>query len=214
MIFAAAGIVERDVLINASLPAEAAFRIGTGSQLLGKAVQLAAFVGLLTSWNACLFATARVFTILNQLGVVGDGIGKPTENRPVTIWAVVIPSVLGLAGAFGGREVFSAVLNACALSIGMLYFVTCLSLVVLRPSISENNRVGRGVVSALFPYGATIITAIVTAYIVYEPLTWTDQGLPIEWAMFLGAITVVTLYWLAKRHRWAERASEGFKGIP
>lgn len=212
VIFAAAYIVERDILVNAELPLEAAFRVGAGSALLGKVVLVAALFGLFTSWNACIFATARVFTVLGQMRFIAP-IFAANNNRPVSLLAVVVPSVLGLVGVFAGQKMLAPVLNASSLAIGLIYFAVCICLVSLRGQIEGRNRIGAGVVGAIYPIIASILTFLLAAYIIYEPLTWTDSGLPIEWISFLSVLVVALIYWLAMRQKGRELSKDELESL-
>ncbi len=198
IILAAAYIAPREELISADLPIEAAFRIGLDSPSTAKLVLIAGLLGLLTSWNACLFATARIFSVMGRAGLIWS-IFAPQKGRFVSWPAVVVPSVLGLLGVVVGREMLTPILNASSLSIGMIFFAVCACRIALRAKISEEHRIARGFWGAFFPYLAAFTTFALALYIVYEPLSASEGSIPVEWIIFAVIVVLIALGWVKFR---------------
>lgn len=206
VIFAAALAAPRELLLGAELPMEAAFRIGVGSPMLSKLVLVAGLFGLLTSWNACLFATARVLSVLGRIGFV-SAFFAASPGRTVSIPSIAIPSLIGLAGGFSGREFFSPVVNAASLSVGIVFFLVAISCVVLRKEIGPEHRIATGPFGA-FPWIAVVITFGLSLYIVYEPFALAGGRIPIEWTIFAIMMIGAGAYWLLVGQRMKHMASD------
>lgn len=201
VILSGAYLVDRETLVNAPLPMEAAFREGTGSTVLGKFLLLVGLFGLITSWNACLFATARVFDVLGKLIFHWRGF-SPKSGKSVSLHAVMIPSVIGMLGVLGGRGAFDLVLNASALAIGLIYFGACACLLSLRSKIEPHNRLFRGQIGKWYPIVACLVSGLLAIYIVYEPTTWSEHFIPLEWVIFVSVLLLCVAHWLVARRGW------------
>lgn len=127
VVLAAAMSLPREQLLSQALPAATAFRVAFDSAALGDLVLLAGLLGLVTSWNAVIFAAVRVLHRLGTAGLLIPSFGRlnPTTGAPTA--AIVFTGVVSAAGALFGLGALSPIVNAAGVGITLAYLVVCLA---------------------------------------------------------------------------------------
>lgn len=207
IIIGAGLVAPRDVIVSAELPVEAAFRIGLDSTLLAKAVLIAGMLGLLTSWNGLLFACIRIFSTMGEAGFIWKRFASK-KHFPAPLLSVLVSSAIGLIGVFLGKHFLEPLINAGALTVGVIFLCVALALLRLRAGFSSTDRVFAGIAGRLLPIIASIVAFIFTVYILYEPYAAAGFVVPVEWHV-LGICTVVgVLFWFSSRNTAAKHTAE------
>lgn len=127
VVIAAAMSLPRAELLAQPMPAAAAFRVAFNSTLLGNAVLLAGLLGLITSWNAVIFAAIRVLHRLATAGLLSPAFARVDPITGVPTAAVVFTGVVSAAGALFGLGALGPIVNSAGFGITAIYVVVCLA---------------------------------------------------------------------------------------
>lgn len=202
--FAAAYAAPRQVLLRAELPAAEALSIALGSSVFGRApILLAGLFGLMTAWNAVIFAGARVIFAMGEAKLITPKLASlhPRFGSPAR--AVVLVALTSAALAVLGRGVVLPLVNLVGFSFGLMYLVVSLAFLRFRrerPDAPRPYRVaaGRFVGVAAALSAIAIIFAALREYYVAA-----STGFPVEWTLLL-LWTVIGMMFLVSR-AWASR---------
>ncbi len=149
VIFASAYIAPLAMLLQSDLPAAKALEIAFGDPLYSKVVLVAGMLGLVTTWNAVLFAGARVLFALGhgRLGPAFLARGTGEHNAPRN--AIIVVTVITLLAVPLGRNALIPIVSLSGLCIALVFLTTCLCL--LRADIPKQKWLAvAGLVVSLF----------------------------------------------------------------
>lgn len=127
VVIAAAMSLPRAELLAQPMPAAAAFRVAFGSSLLGNAVLFAGLLGLITSWNAVIFAAIRVLHRLATAGLLAAVFARVNPDTGIPTGAVIFTGVVSAVGALFGLGALGPIVNSGGIGITAVYVVVCLA---------------------------------------------------------------------------------------
>lgn len=127
VVIAAAMSLPRAELLAQPMPAAAAFRVAFNSSLLGNVVLLAGLLGLITSWNAVLFAAIRVLHRLATAGLFAPAFARVNPVTGIPTAAVVFTGVVSAMGALFGLGALGPIVSSAGVGITAIYVVVCLA---------------------------------------------------------------------------------------
>lgn len=198
IIFATASLVERQALTAMNLPVYDAFRVALQSPLMGYVVLGVAFSGVLSAWNATIFATSRVMHALSSARLIPKGLDQihSKYGTPVlSIWLVTISGIL--LGLLGPNAVNALVTASGVTIVGAFVFV-CAALIKDRarhPQRIRPYRVpgGIGVIYlALFASCGLLILALLDPFMA-------QKKLPVEWTLIICWLILGAIWWFASK---------------
>ncbi len=182
-------------LLDAPLPAAAAFESLLGGGALVRLVLLAALLGLLTSWNGFFLAGTRVVFALGRGRLVPPVLGSAHPRHGTPSAAVLVGGVLTLAGACLGRGALLAFVNVGSFCIAVAFLGVTLSFLKLRrtrPDLHRPWRLPAGLlVGRAAATGALLLTGCMLVPGSPAALAW-----PLEWAILLAVAVLGALLWL------------------
>jgi len=196
VIFASAMLLPRTELLALELPMAGAFYAAFASPLLGKGVLIAGLCGLITTWNAIVFAAGRVIfaqgrahMLPHQLGAVHSRHGSPAN-------AVIFVAVVTAALSLLGRNAIIPIVNIGSAALSLVFVAMTFGILRLRRKQPAHKRPYRMKgAHVLAPLGGIASLAMLYLAIVgpYEAAggTW-----PLEWWLLLAWTGLGGLLWL------------------
>ncbi|HEX7114500.1 MAG TPA: APC family permease [Steroidobacter sp.] len=127
VIIAAAMSLPRAALLAQPLPAAAAFRVAFDSVALGNVVLIAGLLGLVTTWNAVIFAAIRILHRLASAGLLMPAFANLHPKTGAPTVAIIFTGVVSAAGALLGLGALVPIVNAAGVGITAAYVVVCLA---------------------------------------------------------------------------------------
>lgn len=141
-------------IVDAELPTAAAFERALGSTALARLVLVAAWIGLLTSWNGFFLAGSRVLFALGRARILPAWFGRAHPQRGTPANAVLFSGAVTLAGALLGRGALGSVVNVGSFCIAVAFLGVSVSMRALRRSAPGLARPYRTPGGGLVPLGA------------------------------------------------------------
>ena len=186
----------RHLLDFEDLPAARAFAEAFSSPLLSRAILLAAFIGILTTFNAVFMGASRVIFALSRAYMIPTGLAvvHPRFDSPST--AVLFVGGLGTLGVILGEGAIGPMVNVATICFGIAFGLVSLGVIRLRRSRPEATRpykVPGGVVTAGAAVAASALFVYLAATDPYEP----GGGIPLEWLLLAVALILGGGFWVA-----------------
>jgi basic amino acid/polyamine antiporter, APA family len=173
VILAASMSLPRPELLAQPLPAAAAFRIAFDSAALGNVVLFAGLLGLVTSWNAVIFAAIRVLHRLATAGLLIPAFAEVNPKTGAPTVAIVFTGVISAAGSLFGLGALGPIVNAAGIGVTVAYLVVCLAAWKLH----RDRLAGLTVLVA-----AAVLMAALAEPFIAKP----TPHLPTQWLTLLG----------------------------
>ncbi len=180
------------------LPAAGAFSQAFDSQLFSRAILLAAFIGILTTWNAVFIGASRVIFALSRARMIPPELSgvHPQFDSPSA--AILLVGVLGAIGVVLGEGAISPMVNVATICFGIAFGLVSLSVIRLRrsrPDAERPYRVPGGQVTAGVAFLASITFIYLAATDPYEP----GGGIPLEWILLVVGFALGGVLWFIGR---------------
>lgn len=128
----------RPVLLDAELPAAAAFHVALQSGVLSDVVLLAGILGLLTTWNATFYVGSRLLFTLSRAAFLPAAFGTLRHGSPAA--AVVFVGILGGMATLAGRGAIAPIANLSGAVFALIYGIVTGIVVFLRLTRPEASR--------------------------------------------------------------------------
>jgi amino acid transporter len=174
--------------VKAELPTATAFQTAFGYTWATKLVLLAAFLGLITSFNGFFIAATRIIFALGRGGLLPKWLGNVDEKHKTPKNAIILVGLITLIGPFVGRSSLLPIVNVGSLAFISGWFITCLSSIRLRKSSPNMIRPYR-VKHKSYLYIGTGIAALLILFIIF-PGSSAQLAWPLEYAIVAGWLLV------------------------
>jgi len=189
------------------LPAAGAFAQAFDSQVFSRAILLAAFIGILTTWNAIFIGASRVFFALARAHMIPPALAKvhPRFDSPYT--AILLVGGLGALGVVIGEGAISPMVNVATICFGIAFGLVSLSVVRLRrtrPDAERPYRVPGGQVTAVAAFLASMTFVYLAATEPYEA----GGGIPMEWILLVFGFGLGGVLWFVGRRARSQITEE------
>lgn len=171
-------------LLALQLPAAGAFESAFASPLLGKLVLLAAFLGIVTTWNTVFISGSRVLFALGRARMIPWVFGRVHERFGSPAPAVLFVGVLGIVGTLLGRRAIVPIVNLAGGCLAVAFFLTCVGLIRLRRTHPDRPRPYRAPGGAVTAAVAASGAAFMLALSLYQPYAAARGRVPLEWVIF------------------------------
>jgi amino acid transporter len=207
IILAASMSMPREPLLALELPAAGAFQAAFDSPLLGKMVLTAGLLGIITTWNACFYAGARVVYALGRSHIIPSPYGDIHRKFQSPSRAVLFVGSIGSVLALLGRNALVPMVNVAAASLAMVFFITCIGVIRLRRTRVRVERPYRVPGKRLIPAAAALASLTMTILALYEPYVGAGGRFPVEWGFFIVWSILGLLFWKGAarvRHQLSE----------
>lgn len=204
VIMSAALLVPRDELLAMELPAAGAFEAAFKSMLLRNVVLVAGLLGLVTSWNALIFAASRILFVLGRMHLAPAIFGRLHHDRRTPAYAILLISGLGFLGALLGRGAVLPLVSVSGLCIAFAWLVVAAAAIRLRqtePRRERHFRVLAGPVVFWLAVAGTVF-ALYTA--IRIDLLGPGDGIPLGLLILLAWLIGGSLVWVIGRRRRRE----------
>jgi APA family basic amino acid/polyamine antiporter len=209
IVLSAASAAPWTELVKQKMPAAAAFGALTPGGWLATVVIVIATISLLKTWNAVMVMVSRMLFAQARLGFLPGAAQAihPRHGSPyVAIGCVTVMSCLGVTL---GRGAVHAIINMCSMLLA-LKFLTMLLILRKQRMRSEARPVFvlRG--GALVLMAGIVATGVMCAFLIYDPWSRSNGGIPLEWVLTVSWAALGALFWkVARRTRAGEEAAHG-----
>ncbi len=177
--------------IKFEMPTVNAFRVAFGYEWAAKLVLLAAFFGLITSFNGFFIAATRVVFATGRGGLIPKWLGEVNEKYHTPKNAILFVGMITLIGPFVGRFSLLPIVNVASFAFISGWFITCLSSIRLRKIAPGMNRPYK-VKNRIILYLGAVIAGIIIILMVFPgssaQLNWPVEYIILGVWMFMGYI--------------------------
>ncbi len=163
VILSAALLLPREELLASDLPAAEAFEKGFRSAFMRDTVLVAGLLGLITSWNALIFAAARILLALGRMRLVPAAFGNLHESFGTPKNAILAITAVGFAGALLGKSAVVPLASLGGLSVAFAWLVVSAAALRLRKTQGARERRFR-VVAGPLVFSLAVLGTIFALY--------------------------------------------------
>lgn len=206
VILATASAASRQTLAGADFPVAAALFAAFDSPWPGRAVLAAGLLGLLTSWNASLFAGARVLLAMGRARIIPPRFAAVHPRFGSPAFAVLFIALACAPMALLGRNSITPILNLVGLAYAVGYLFTAASVIRLRRTAPTLERPyvmpGHPSFTGLAAVLAVVFLVVATGHIARDSRT----VVPTEFAALAIWAALGGLIW------WSGRAARAATG--
>jgi amino acid transporter len=178
--------------VKYEMPTANAFQIAFGYAWATKLVLLAAFFGLITSFNGFFIAATRVVFATGRGGLLPRWLGEVDEKYQTPKNAILFVGAITLIGPFIGKSSLLPIVNVASLAFISGWFITCLSSIRLR-KIAPNIRRPYKVKFRMLLYLGAAIAALIIILMIFPgssaQLNWPLEYIIVASWMILGYIS-------------------------
>jgi len=195
IILTAALTVDRTTLLSYDLPLAGAVQAASGSFIVRQLVLFAGLCGLITTWNALMFAATRVIFSLGRARMLPQGFARvhPRFGSPSS--AALFVGFVAALGSLMGREAILVIAGAGALVFATLIVLVIGGAIRLRLRNPDYPR------PYTFPGGlAGLGAALALAVVIFllaaiGPLLSSGGSIPHEWLLLGGWVVLGLLFY-------------------
>ncbi len=193
-LLAVAHVLPRAQLLGFELPVAEAFRAAFHSRALTQLVLVGGVLGLIAVWNALFYAATRVLYALGRAHLLPTGLGRLSARTSVPLRAIVLVTLVSIAGLFLGKGVLLPVVNVTSTLFALMYALV--SFGVLR-----HRRAAAPAGSYRVPGGTVLvwIAALFSLWLIALSLVQQRMdahvAFPLEWLLLLVLAAVGALTW-------------------
>lgn len=189
------------------LPAARAFAEAFDSPLFSRAILLAAFIGILTTFNAIFIGASRVIFALSRAYMIPPALAKvhPRFGSPTA--SILLVGALGAVGVCLGEGAIRPVVNVATIGFGIAFGMVSLGVIRLRfkrPDLDRPYRTPGGVFTA----GAAFLASLLFVYLAAKDPYVPGGGIPLEWILLAVGLFLGLAFWLAGRRARAAITDE------
>jgi amino acid transporter len=213
IIISAASLLPRGELLALDLPAAGAFEAAFGSVLFRNIVLFGGLLGLVTSWNAVLFAAARILLILSRLGIGPPALGQVNPRRGTPDRAIIAVTILGGLGALLGREAVLPIVSLAGLGIAFAWAVMAAAAFRLRRVEPSRVRPFRVIWGAPVFAVAALGSVFALGTTVQEALLSSASGAKVTRYVLIGWLVASSIWWISTRSMRRVISEDGRKSM-
>jgi basic amino acid/polyamine antiporter, APA family len=183
IVLSAGSIVPWRHILDADLPAVAAFDALQSGGRIGKLILIVSVFSLAKTWNAVLLSASRMILAQSRAGLLPAALGRLDSRRDVASNAIWFTTAASGAGILLGRGALVPIVNMATICVSLtivLMLVTLLRLRRRQPETSGFNVPAPKVIIPVSLVGA----ALMASFAVGQPL-WREHGFPLEWKLVL-----------------------------
>jgi len=195
LILAVSALAPWRSLSRMQLPAAQAFEVGMGSPTMAKVVLVTALLGNLTAWNALLLAGSRVVFALGRARLGPTALGEVHRRFKTPAAAIAAVSLVSIAALFLGRGFILPLVNVASACFGVLYAVTCLTLIKLRREPGARPAAYAAPGGVVTAWIAAIASLAMVCVALIGPWLAAGPKPPSEWLTLGGWIALGVLIW-------------------
>ncbi len=205
IIISASSVAPRDLLVGAELPAAKAFEIGLGSAVLMKLALIGGLLGLLSTWNGCIFVFVRAIWALGKNRMIWPGFAK-TNKAGISILAIWFVIIVVAFGVGMGKNAILPLVNSSSTAVGLLFFIVCLAVIKSRFKTPDSKRPFKAPGGLVLPIIGCLASLWVVVLTLQDPYT-AGEGIPLEWWLFGGWVLFGAVLWFIGAYN---RKKEGY----
>ena len=184
------------LLAYESLPAARAFEEAFNAPFLSRAILVAAFIGILTTFNAVFLGASRVLFALSRAHMIPPQLAwvHPRFDSPGA--AVLFVGLLGALGVVLGEGAIRPVVNVATIGFGIAFGLVSWGVIRLRrkrPDAPRPYRVPGGVPTA----SVAVLASGLFVYLAATDPYQAGGGVPLEWVLLIVALVLGWIFWVA-----------------
>ena len=210
IIIAACLVEKRSVLLSADLPAVVAFEAAFHSKAWAKASLVVGFAGLLTTWNAIMFASLHVLKKMSAAVSLPDRFNHQNKHG-VSYLAFTLVVILTAIMVLVGKSAIMPIINIAGSIFSAMYVLTSLIFLVLRKRLPEASRPYRVSMGRTVGWFAFIFSSALLAIGLHSQYDSRTGVVPDEWTVILVWL-VLGLAVIAAQSQTSEKVVRMHKG--
>lgn len=186
-------------MMGADLPAAAAFRAAFKSPLVAKAVLLAGFLGIVTTWNSVFIAGSRVVFAFGRARIIPSAFSKihPRFGTPST--AILFTIVIASCGILVGRSAILPIVNVAGGGYALAFIFSCLGVAKLRRRRPDLPRPYRAPGGLALPIAGFVLSILMVGLTIVQPYIASPGRIPLEWIFIVIWTFLGILFWMWAR---------------
>lgn len=177
--------------IKFEMPTATVFQVAFGYAWAAKLVLLAAFFGLITSFNGFFIAATRVLFATGRGGLLPEWFGDVNEKYHTPKNAILFVGMITLIGPFIGKSSLLPIVKVASFAFISGWLITCLSTIRLRKIAPDMKRPYK-VKNIIILYLGTVIAGIIIILMIFPgssaQLNWPFEYIILGIWMFMGYI--------------------------
>lgn len=201
VVLAASVAVPRDQLLAMPLPAAGAFVQALRSELLGKLVLTAGFLGLLLALNSIFYSATRVLYSLARSGHMPARFARVHSRFGSPTSAVLFVAGLSLLGTVLGRGAIVPLVDSTAITLSCIYIMVCWGTLRARRAGQGGASAGELPGTVWLPAIATLATVLMALVAIVTSWGNSRHAVPVEIQLLLGAALLGMAFRMHRRRR-------------
>lgn len=207
VILATSMLLPRQELLHAELPTYTAFMAAFQTPVFANAVLVLGLIGVFSSWNATIFAGARVLQVLSASHVIPPIFRQLSRyGTPGRALLFFVPActAIGLLGA----NVMEAVIASTSLTLEFVFIVVCAGLIRLRFTMPNHPRPYRVPGGMVLPVCGVVLAIALMGLTIGDAFDERPFRIPLEWILVGIWSLVGVIAWAAMRRQHALMSAE------
>ncbi|MDT9600350.1 APC family permease [Sphingosinicella rhizophila] len=205
IILASAAAAPRQIILDASLPAAAAFGFAFGTGGSAEAVLILGLLGLLTILNGLYFAAVRLIQALAQNGLVPGAMGRIHASAGISVSTGIFVALSSMMLAALGKTMLAPLVNITSMAFAGVMGVVCAVL------IHQRRAAGCAPVRLISPAIGGLLALLMVAVTASETFAATEAPVPPEWIVIACAVLVGLLLRSMTAKRWRGHRPNDFR---
>ncbi len=174
---------------------------------LGYAMWIAAFIGMVTSWNAAMLAGSRLVFSMARMGLLPEIFARlhPKYGTPVN--ALLLSTGVSIVFGMLGLGALVWFLDITGIAIGVAWAISVLSMILLRrrfPKLDRPFKAPFGYITGLIALGLVLTVTVIPLI----PGTSMSIEWPHEYGVLIFWIVLGALLYQSSKRRWKELGEE------
>jgi len=192
VILAAGSVIPWRQLLDAPLPAVAAFDALSTSGIIGKIVLCVAIASLAKTWNALVLMASRIILAQAQAGML-PAVFSRVNRAGAPAAAIALVTAASLAGMVLGKGALLPIINMAVTCVAIVVLLSVVILVKLRGE--QPASPGYSVPGGKPTIWLCLIGSLgMAGFALIQPLLQHPNGIPLEWVLMLAwAVLGLTL---------------------
>ncbi len=196
VILTAALAAPRDHLLSYDLPIVGVFEAVFESPLIAKFILLAGLAGLISTWNAMLYAAVRVLYTLGRARLIPASLSTLSLRTRAPVVAILFCVVTATLIMLLGRNAIIPIVTTSSITLTAVLFMVVMGLPRLSALHAHNTRSYRMPFGRIVQPLAAIAAFLLLAISVYTPYQIATMALPLEWTILLAWCGLGALFWM------------------
>lgn len=190
VIFATAGVMQREELLTYELPVIRAFEVAFNSRFAAVTVMFAGLLGLVTSWNAMFFASTRLVAAMAAAGFLPPFLGRRnTFGAPLP--AILLTGAVSSIAMLLGRGFVEPIISTAGTIVSILFMLVCFGVLFHKPMGQADRKKLRN--DRLLGLSGSLLASSIFLIALVTHYRKTPYTVPAEWLIIAAWLSLAIL---------------------